>query len=456
MWFDVLFYVVGYGVVGAMVAGGYLMELRRAMSEPWLEAARAAGLDDVKAVWGWSRARLQGRKGRFTVQLRRGLAYREKTTTLVVVDGLPPSLTLKAETASSRSARGRGMRDLELGDREFDDEIYLQGSPALVQAIMDAETRARVRSMLGNEVAVQGGQLQAIVDDQYALGPGTPVAALLPVLMDFAERLVRPVDLVERLVANARRDPVAGVRQASLLALAREFSDHALTRPTLLAALSDPSDEVRLRAATMLVPEGTPVLHEIAGAENTADGCAARAVTTLGAKLPFERTAAILMHALRTRRLETAAACLAGLGVAHARDAVPILAKVLAMETGPLAEAAARALGQCGGGDAEAALIAGLGHAAGPARLAVAEALGSSGSVAAVEPLQDAEAHRSAEAAFRRAARQAIASIQSRAGTASPGQLTLAEGESGRLSLEDDAAGHVSLTPTNTTLPGPR
>ena len=42
---------------------------------------------------------------------------------------------------------------------------------------------------------------------------------------------------------------------------------------------------------------------------------------------------------------------------------------------------------------------------------------------------------------------KAIAAIQARAGSASPGQLTLAEGESGRLSLEDDAAGHVSLAP---------
>ena len=65
------------------------------------------------------------------------------------------------------------------------------------------------------------------------------------------------------------------------------------------------------------------------------------------------------------------------------------------------------------------------------------------------------EAHHSGDGNFRRAARQAIAAIKSRAGSASPGQLTLAEGESGRLSLEDDSAGHVSLASAGEGVPRP-
>ena len=445
-----LFFLLPYLVVGALSAAGYVSELRRAMAEPWLEAARAAGLDDVKTVWGWASARLQGRKGRFTVELSRGLAYREKTPTVVVVRGLPPSLTLKLETASSRS-----VRDLELGDDAFDEEVYVQGSAALVQAMMDAETRARVRSMVGNDVTVQGGQLQSIIDDQYALGAGTPIAAVLPLLLEFAERLVRPADLVDRLMANARRDPVAGVRQANLSTLAREFASHPLTKPTLLAGLSDPKDEVRVRAATLLGPEGAPVLLEIATDESADDGCAGRAIIALGSQMPPVQTLAVLAHALRTRRIETASACIAALGHLRPPDAVATLAKVLARESGPLSAAAARALGEHAGPEAEVALVGALEHRAAPARLAAAEALAAAGSAAADEPLRRAEAENSRDGSFRRAARQAIAAIQSRAGSASPGQLTLAEGESGRLSLEDDSAGHVSLASAGEGVPRP-
>ena len=151
-----------------------------------------------------------------------------------------------------------------------------------------------------------------------------------------------------------------------------------------------------------------------------------------------------MIQGLRARRLSTASACVASLGRSRSPEAIPTLAKVLSREHGSLAGDAARALAGYARPEAEAALVAALQHSAPEARIAAVEALGTSGSVTAVEPLRRAEPHHP-DAAFRRAARQAIAAIQARAGSASPGQLTLAEGESGRLSLEDDAAGHVSL-----------
>jgi len=77
-------------------------------------------------------------------------------------------------------------------------------------------------------------------------------------------------------------------------------------------------------------------------------------------------------------------------------------------------------------------------------KLAAAVALGRSGSAAAVASLRQIETA-SPDAAHRRAARQAIAEIQERLTGASPGQLSLAEGESGQLSLSEDAVGRVSL-----------
>ena len=79
-------------------------------------------------------------------------------------------------------------------------------------------------------------------------------------------------------------------------------------------------------------------------------------------------------------------------------------------------------------------------------RVAAAAALGQVGSAAAVLPLKELGAHGNATTSERRAARQAIAEIQYRAHGASPGQLSLAEGDAGALSLAgDDPAGRVSL-----------
>ena len=295
---------------------------------------------------------------------------------------------------------------------------------------------------------LQRGELHAVVANRYATGAGNPVAAILPLLLEFAGRLLRPPDIAQRLGANALADPVAGVRLQNLLTLARELPDHAVTRATLTSALLDPDEENRLRAASLLGPEGERVLADLASGEETGDACAARAVQALGKRLPEERTLAILNQALRARRVETASACLAALGTSRSDPALATLAKVLAREKGVLAECAARALGASARAAAEAPLEAALAHETAAVRAAAAEALGHCGSVAAVQALKVAEERHPGDREFRRAARQAVAAIQSRAASASPGQLTLAEGESGRLSLEDDAAGHVSLATT--------
>jgi hypothetical protein len=73
-------------------------------------------------------------------------------------------------------------------------------------------------------------------------------------------------------------------------------------------------------------------------------------------------------------------------------------------------------------------------------------ALGRVGTSAAVGPLREAE---EGDAEMRRAARQAIAEIQSRLAGAAPGQLSLAGGEAGALSLAEDERGRLSLAPSS-------
>jgi HEAT repeat protein len=116
----------------------------------------------------------------------------------------------------------------------------------------------------------------------------------------------------------------------------------------------------------------------------------------------------------------------------------------MSMEKGDLAVAAAEALGATGSPAAEAPLLAALERDIPDLRVAAARALGRVGTAAAVVPLKDAEG-RAGDSAFSRAARQAIAEIQARLPGASPGQLSIASGESGTLSLVDDERGRLSL-----------
>ncbi|MGE5198136.1 MAG: HEAT repeat domain-containing protein, partial [Rhodospirillaceae bacterium] len=111
-----------------------------------------------------------------------------------------------------------------------------------------------------------------------------------------------------------------------------------------------------------------------------------------------------------------------------------------------VAASAARALGRIGDAAAEPALIAALDRGAAAVGVAAAEALGRIGSPQAVVPLRSAASSHLLDGDLRRAARQAVAEIQSRVSGASPGQLSLAGDEAGRLSLvEEEQRGRLSM-----------
>jgi HEAT repeat protein len=191
-----------------------------------------------------------------------------------------------------------------------------------------------------------------------------------------------------------------------------------------------------------LGPEGRDVLLGIASGEGAPDETTARAVALLAEDLTMEEAARLLRNALRTRRLATAKECIVVAGRRGGRAAVEVLGRVLAVEKGATAWAAARALAMTRDPSAEVPLLRALRDGPRDLRLAAAVALGAAGTAAAVAPLREAE---SGDAEMRRAARQAVAEIQARAVGAAPGQLSLTGGEAGQLSLASDEEGRLSL-----------
>ena len=435
----------------------YSVEKKRIRDEieDWRRVAAAVGLEDLqpvrKGVLG-SSPRLIGRAGHLWVELWMDRSGNEASHCFAI-GGLghdAPGLTLHSEDLGSRVAKTLGEREVKIGDPAFDDQLYVKGSRALAQAIFDAETRLSTIRLFADasaDVWLSEGVLHYESADSQVMPEW--VERQLPLVLDVARQLSRPADVPGRLAANALRDPLPSARLAKLVTLVREFPNLPVTKDTLRAALDDASPGVRLRAARELGEEGKAQLLELALDHSGPEEIQAEALEALGDRLPLDEGQEVLSHALRSRRLAVAEACLAGLGQRGGPAVVAALTKVLAVEHGPLAVAASRALGASGEPSGEGPLVAALDRADEGLALAAAEALGQVGSAAAVSRLHRVEATAS-DQALRRAARQAVAQIQSRLTGATQGQLSLAEGESGQLSLAADERGRVSLPESGT------
>src|SRR5262245_27028811 len=379
---------------------------RRERAE-WAEQARAAGLEDVVPYTGlWSGAVLTARWGRHAIRIEKYSRNREDSGTRVVIDG-NSGLTLRAEKDVQAMQRVMGPREVEIGDEEFDREVYVEGGdPTLLRAVLDVETRGIVRRFLDGvmRVAGMGGGLlpgrAAIQDGSLVLevrtGYAKPLRANFPELiqgpLELARRLERPSGVLKRLVENTRQEPHWRMRLESVKLLAATFRHHAEVRELLSAGCDDEHQEIQLHSALGLGAgdaTGRATLLELASRGWSDDAVAARAVAALGSALPADQAAAVLAHALRTRQHETARACMQALAGSGAPGTVDTLAKVMRVETGALSVAAARALGACGAA-AEAPLVEALGDDDHALRAAAAEALGRAGSAAAVLALKEA------------------------------------------------------------------
>jgi len=413
-------------------------------------AAAACGLT-VRAAGGRrGRRTLHAASGNLSVRLEQRERGAEEDTrqfeTVIAItragDRMPISLRRERRGFLERD---RSAREIEIGDKEFDDDFHVTGPHTFVRALLDAPTRRLLRTLLLEvDLDVDRGDLSGAlpVTTGWAMHERT-LAHMLGLMIDAARRLERPPDVARRLADNARLDPLPEVRLQNLLTLMREYPERPATDEALGAACGDTSDWIRVRAATALGERGRTTLFEVALRDPPDDAATAQAIAVLGDRLTPDRVRGILGRALRARQPGTARACLAALGSRGGTEAVEEIARVMSVEKGDLAVAAADALGATDSPTAEPRLLAAL-HGDRDLRIAAARALGRVGSAAAVGALKEAEAQ-AREADFSRVARQAIAEIQARLPGASPGQLSLATGAAGTLSLAEDERGRLSL-----------
>jgi HEAT repeat protein len=452
---------VALAVAGAVAAAVWILQQVRQGQEllsAWRSAAVEAGVQ-VMEEKTWGPVGLIGMAGEHRVLIDE-IPNKQASGTRIVIEG-NSGITLSPLAADVGKTIER--REIELGDEAFDGEVYVRGSPEVVRALFDAALREQLRQLLRGWVRVDApgihglegtislreGDLHAVFRRQWNDMLRTSLPEVLAVLLAVARKLEKPDDVVARIAENTRSEPEWRVRRESVRMLAERYPDHPVTRESLQRGCQDENEEVRLRAALGLKDEGRATLLEIATRQDADDGRAATAIAALGEHLPDAAALSVLDDALRRKQTGTVHACLALLGRRGGPTAVERLARVLVEEAPDLAVAAALALGATGSPAAEAPLLQALKDL--PAvSTAAAEALGRVGSARAVLPLQEAAAHTEAPGPLQHAVRQAIAEIQSRLPGASPGQVSLAEGDAGQLSLaEEDASGRVSLSKPN-------
>ncbi|MFP5286560.1 MAG: HEAT repeat domain-containing protein [Thermoanaerobaculia bacterium] len=419
-------------MLGGAILGGAILA-RRERLRGWERAVAARGLQ-VLETSSFLGLQLRAYAGPVEVRIE-SAGDKGRNTRIVVLAPGPPDFQAVRICPEPLFKFGR---EIEVGAAYFDSELFVDGPAKLVLALLDAETRRmllEVKSKYGLEISA--GEIKTV------LSRDEDVPDVLPLLLEIRERFAPQVEIPRRLTENARQDPEPGVRLQNLLLLIRELPDAPETVGALREACLDPVPEIRLRAARELGEEGRGVLFELAESLLN-DEVSAEAVSALAGELPFERVNAILDRALSRRRGRTARACLEAIGRGGDAAAVEVLTQVLEREHGELAPMAAWALGATGSPAAEPPLIQVLERDDENLRIAAANALGRVGSVAAVLPLKEL-ADRFLLGESRKAARQAIAEIQSRVQGASPGQLSLAGAEAGQLSLASDPAGRLSL-----------
>lgn len=447
--------------VAAVAAVAFLVRSaqKRARLRAWRTAARRAGLAEIEEADGFFESSLRGRVGELHVRIASYRRGKHETGTRITIEGLnhgTGGLSLRAEGFGSTLQKLVGEREIELGDEGFDKELYVKGSAALARAVLDAAARRSLVRLVQGRVGAERSEhrrprihlaesvLSAEVRDRPFADRAQEVSDVLGSLLSIAQGLIAPRDFAARIAENLPNEPLPEVRLRSLKLLAGSYSRHPATHEALLAARGDASGDVRLQAALALGEEGHETLLALASDESAEDACGARAVAALGTTLVAEQAEAILRSALKARRLAVARAALTAFARAAGAAALPLLAKVLALEGGELGAAAATALGGLKEAGVEAPLVEALRASDAAVRVASAQALGCSASVSAVPALR-AAGEGDDEREVRRAARQAIAEIQSRLSGAEPGQLSLAAGAAGELSLAEGEAGSLSL-----------
>jgi hypothetical protein len=397
------------------------LDLHSRSESAWREIVARLGPCSVQeSPFGFPR-RISAQVGGFPLvideSLRRG---QFKTRATLTMDPVPWAMEIDLREGGDEPFADENP-SFATGDEVFDARVDVHSvnppTPASLRlALLDGSTRDHVLGLCAEgRLVVRSDSMSLTMSDTWRIVEPDTVSMACERLAAVAARLTSSLDLAAALASNATGDPCPATRLLNLRAFVRDHRKSACARSTLLAALHDPALSVRLDAALALGREGRELLLDLASRSNTREDVAIRALGGLDAEVEPEPLMAIIERTLNRRP--------------------------------DVARAAIDALARSPDGRAEPTLLRALASHDPIVRVVAAKALGHLGSVTTVPLLRAAIEADLLNLGFRDVAQEAIAAIKSRLHGASPGQVSLAEGETGQVSLtEGNHAGRVSVT----------
>lgn len=297
------------------------------------------------------------------------------------------------------------------------------GPPILLCALFDAGARRLVAGLFESRVETEDGVELGLLcrtrigDRTLTIDhEGDLSAQAVQGALRAARCLVSTEDAAAAAAANLRRETDPRLRVHVLRTLIAAAPTHAATEEAVREALTDGAEAMRLEAALASGEAGRPVLHALAAADDTPEAVLARTVTALEADLSSQELRALLAKAIARRRTQAAIACVELLAFRGPSETDPLLRALKCADPGVVV-AAAQALGA---------------HAE---------------SREAVIALREAQVLAPADRDLADAVRQSVSAIQLRLEKAGAGQLSVAGGETGTVSLADDPRGRVAIDP---------
>ena len=367
--------------------------------------------------------------------------------TRIMVDAthhIPSHLELERGTQNrANTGPSVGNVNLRTGDSKFDSAVYVRGDPAEIISLLDEQTRGLIMDFsCGWTGMVAAGLLEVLTP-----GICTDSARIIKkaqVTVDLARQLARPPsEAAKRLAHNAQNDPVPDVRLTNLKTLAARYPESKELKNTAIKALKEESPAIRLVAGRHAGSQGYRVLLELAGSTEIPEPIRMEAIHLMSiGKASKKESVAVLRNILKDHSSTQAIrlAAIDGLGNRFDRGCLDLLVEQLAYSDEVLTPAIARALGKIDHPESETHLLRMLVFKHPETQRIASQWLGEIGSIKAVEPLllcTEGDADRQTK----KAAREAIAMIQSRLGDVDAGSLSLIstpEGE-GALSMAEQA-----------------
>jgi len=381
----------------------------------------------------------------------RGFPVRIKGTTgkgasvVVTVSGhLDPTLKLTHQGAWTAIKKLFGGEEVVVGDAHFDDDVEAHGPEVTLLAMLNLETRDRLRALIESGVSLEGGTLRfersGQLRDSYVGGRLTSQAliALVKDMVWVMTRFRSVRDHVPRALAeNAIEDGEPDVRRRNLNALAQRYRNHPETERAAQALLVDADPALRVQAAILLPGAvSEKVLRDVVNTSFVPEVRLA-AFNHLEKILDAARFVALTRSLLDTDEPIVRQAAVLALG--RLKDAASLERIAELGRSEPLAEACATALGLMRDARAQPALLGTLANGSLRAQVAAANALAEVGTIEAVAPLLALAGGLLTIGPLKEASRTAVRAIQSRLGDAEAGRLSLSE--------TDLAHGAVSVVP---------